>query len=81
MHDMNAQKEVTAQVRDLLTYFPGRGRLTLVWLVILPLISPLLFSSHYFGRIAPSSTGIPYAVFVLAGLSAHWFYLPTMLFC
>jgi len=70
---MNAKEEIENQVRDLLAYFPGRGRLALIWLAILPLIGPLLFY-----RRVPSAGAMPY-LFAFPGISVLWFYVPTML--
>ena len=74
---MNAQNAIADDVRDLLAYFPGRGRLPLLWLFALPVIELLYFFHSPAARL--SGGGIPYAVFSLPGLSVLWFYISTML--
>ena len=77
-HDMNARKEIAAQVRDLLAYFPGRGRLPLVWLMILPILA--FFSSNLFGHAASiPSSGVPYFVYASGGAAILWLYSTTAL--
>jgi ABC-type polysaccharide/polyol phosphate export permease len=75
---MNARDEIAAQVRDLLDYFPGRGRLPLVWLVLIPafIIFSLVFLAG--GPRIPAGS-IPYSVYTSGGASVLWIYFATVL--
>lgn len=74
---MNKRDEIADEVRDLLAYFPGRGRLPLAWLIVLPLLGAVPFSL-FFSRV-PNVAMIPYAVFASPGGSVLWMYAATML--
>ena len=77
-HGMSTQNAIADEVRDLLAYFPGRGRLPLLWLFALPLIELLCFS-HFSPAAKLSGGKISYAVFSLPGLSILWLYISTVL--
>ena len=78
---MNTKDQLRAELHDLLAYFPGRGRASLAWLVVMPILAIVLFAC-VFGRVARiPSDGIPYPVFTAAGQSALWIYLPAAFVC
>jgi len=76
---MNAREEIGNQVRDLLDYFPGRGRLRILWLLVLPILSTLFYSRFPWGHNQSLTNGIPWYIFMAAGNSIYWLYYPAVL--
>lgn len=71
---MTILDEIKKQTKDLLAYYPGRGRIALVWLIVIPVLSFLVFTV-WFGKIARvASDGIPAYMFYMAGHSFNWIY-------
>jgi ABC-type polysaccharide/polyol phosphate export permease len=75
---MNPQRDIADQVRDLLAYFPGRGRFALLWLIALPLL-PALFFSHIESAPRTFAGQVPFAVFASTGASLLGLYISTVL--
>jgi hypothetical protein len=84
---MNPKQEIADQVRDLIAYFPGRGRYSFVWLFFLPFASTLFFT-QFFGdggspvirtlaNIPPGS--LPFTIFCSSGTTTVGLYTVTIL--
>ena len=75
---MNSSAQIGAELKHLLTYFPGRGRLPLVWLLVLPIANPVLYRV-VFGDMLSAGTAdrIPYYLVAAVGQAALWVYLPA----
>jgi lipopolysaccharide transport system permease protein len=78
---MNVKQSMRAEIQDLLAYFPGRGRVALVWLVLIPIFA-IVPSTYIFGNTSQFPTdGIPYPIFAAVGRSVLWIYLPSVFVC
>ena len=67
-------EEIRRQTKDLLAYYPGRDRIALLWLIVIPVLSFLVFTMC-FGKISRvTSGGIPTYMFYMAGQSFNWIY-------
>ena len=66
--------EIKKQTRDLRRTIPGPDRIALLWLIVIPVLSFLVFTV-WFGKIAGvASDGIPAYMFYMAGHSFNWIY-------
>ena len=66
--------EMKKQTKDLLAYYPGRDRIALLWLIVIPVLSFLVFTM-WFGKIPRvTSDGVPAYMFYMAGHSFNWIY-------
>ncbi len=78
---MNRASVVTDHLADLLAYYPGRGRLALVWLLLVP-VGAAVIASHTLVQAKLSSFDtLPYYVYLAAGQSVMWLYVPAVLAC
>jgi hypothetical protein len=74
--------EIKRQTEDLLTYYPGRGRISLLWLVIIPILSFLAITMRFgmFLSVWPHwhfhipNHGIPQYMYYIAAHSFDWIY-------
>ena len=68
MHAMNIRDQIQSEVADLLAYFPGRGRLPVLWLIALPAaaLMPWLFAART-QLYSPGQTAVPFHVYLIAG--------------
>ena len=72
---------VSSHLADFLTYYPGRSRLTLVWLLLVP-AGAVFIASEVLGRTGSlPSDAMPHHVFSVAGQSVMWLYIPAVLAC
>ncbi len=66
--------EVKRQTKDLLSYYPGRGKVALLWLIALPILSFLVFVIWFGGPARVTSDGVPTYMFYMFGRSFYWIY-------
>ena len=79
---MNSRVQVGAELKDLLAYFPGRGRLPLVWLLILPIVAAEV-TRFLFGRVVrvAGTDQIPFYLSPVVEQSVLWLWLPAAFVC
>ena len=67
-------EEMKKQTEDLLAYYPGRGKLALGWLVMIPVVSFVVFHIFFGTNASVSGDGIPAYMFYMAGNTFSWVY-------